>query len=72
MNKILITVAVVLSLASCKSDREFAEEKMTDIQYVSDQRTGLCFAFVDYGGGDSKAMAMAQVPCEKVLELIKP
>ena len=70
MNKILITVAVALSLVSCKSDREFAEEKMRDIQYVSDTRTNLCFAFVDYGGGDSKAMAMSEVPCDKVLEFL--
>lgn len=72
MRKALLTITIALSLLSCKEGitPEEAAEELKNINYVQDERSGLCFAVtIEWGEYDS-GRGLATVPCEKVKHLI--
>ena len=63
------SVLFALVLTSCKTDQEKIRDAKADLLYFQDERSGLCFAFMESMGGDSRSRALASVPCEAIAEL---
>jgi uncharacterized membrane protein len=64
---IFIVVGIIFSVASCvpHPSTSKAEEVVSDLRYVKDERTGICFAYTwvgNYRGGP----ALTAVPCEQI------
>lgn len=70
MKKLVLVVAVILTLGSCSVNTSGnIDIDAEDIKYVKDDRTGLCFGFVASRrnmSAETEGLGMTCVPCEDV------
>jgi hypothetical protein len=68
--RVAIIAAIVtasLCLYACKKEGyEKAKDAQQGLVYFQDTRTGLCFAFLEEGFGETKRMGLAHVPCKAI------
>ena len=62
---LLVGILAVLA-TSCKKKEDTAREVKESLIYFKDQRTGLCFAFMQKGILDAAVGGLASVPCDAI------
>jgi len=70
--KSFIALTIALLSLSCRTDTPQEEEvyAVSNISYIQDSRTGLCFAYMATTAHIGKHKALATVPCDRVQKLL--
>lgn len=61
-------VFLTCGMDDCNSNT-IVSEKPKHLSYIKDNRTGLCFAKYNEGGGDSYSPAITLVPCASLTKI---
>lgn len=67
MKKLILLTIMVIGILSCQDNSPANVEKLNELTYFKDGRTGLCFAAINsltYGGG--KVTSITCVPCDSL------
>lgn len=62
-------LVLCLMLFGCDEETRGPEHALSNLVYIRDNRTGLCFAFY-WGGGEHGGPGFTTVPCEAVLDYL--